>query len=120
MYSESRAVGKGMKATHIKTRMFITRKPWSEREISRKRLWWFAHTIPRMRKLITYAIYEGHKCASPSRSDPCSPTWGTPISMTRSVIAMANTPSEKTSILPVSLSRSPLAVIGLPLYVVTR
>jgi hypothetical protein len=43
---------------------------------------------------------------------------GTPISMMRSVIAMANTPSEKTSILPVSLSPPPLAVIGLPLYVV--
>ena len=45
---------------------------------------------------------------------------GTPISMMRSVIAMAITPSEKTSILPVSLPPPPLSVIGLLLCVVTR
>ena len=45
---------------------------------------------------------------------------GTPISMMRSVIAMANTPSEKTSIRRVPLSRPSPAVIGLPLYLVTR
>jgi hypothetical protein len=34
--------------------------------------------------------------------------------MIRSVIAMANTPSEKASILPVSLSGPPLVVTGNP------
>ena len=47
-------MGNGIKATHIKNTMFKKRRMWSEREIRRKRLWWFAHTVPMTRKLIAY------------------------------------------------------------------
>jgi uncharacterized NAD(P)/FAD-binding protein YdhS len=66
------------------------------------------------RKLIAYPRYEGHNFTSLSESDSVPTTCGTPISMISSVIAMANTPSEKASILPVSLSGPPLVVTGNP------
>jgi hypothetical protein len=111
MYSASKAVGKGIKATHIRNRMFRKSRMWSERGIRRKRLRWFAHTVPITRKLVAYPKYEGHRCTRLSKSVPSSPTWGTPISMISSVIAMAKTASEKASILPVSPSCLPPAVI---------
>jgi hypothetical protein len=87
---------------------------WSEREIRLKRLWWFAQTVPMTRKLIAYPRYEGHNSTSFSERDSVPTTCGTPISIIRSVIAMANTPSEKASILPVSLLCPPFAVTGTP------
>ncbi|HJQ27838.1 MAG TPA: hypothetical protein VJ827_00735, partial [Rubrobacter sp.] len=93
--------GEGIEATHIRNRTFRNRRTWPEREISRKRLWWSAQTVPMTRKLIACPRYEGHRYASFPESDSVVVTWGTPISMIRRVIAMANTPSEKVSILPV-------------------
>src|SRR5918994_5711732 len=95
--------------------MFRKRRMWSERTIRLNRLWWFAQTVPMTRKLIAYPRYEGHNSTSFSKRDSVPTTCGTPISTIRSVIAMANTPSEKASILPVSLSGPPLVVTGNPL-----
>jgi hypothetical protein len=105
-------VGKGIKATHIKNTMFRNRRMWSELEIRRKRLWWFAQTVPMTRKLIAYPRYEAHNFRSFSERESVPTTSGSPISIIRSVIAMANTPSEKASILPVSPSCPPLVVTG--------
>src|SRR5215216_2450917 len=56
-------------------------------------LWWLAQMTPICKKLITYPRYEGHcPIKAPKRVVPSDSfsRWGTPISMTRSVIAIAH------------------------------
>ena len=77
-YSATNLVGNGMNATTSRKPTVSIRNVRSARSIWFITVWWFAQMIPIVRKLTTYATYDGHAASSAwRRSSPIGdPTCG--------------------------------------------
>ena len=84
-----------------------------------KMAWWTSHTPAITQKLVPYARYDGHWSSIP-RKRSSNDSSGTESSRTRSVIAIAKTPSLKASALSVSKRLSTSWAISARAYVFLR
>src|SRR5690348_5222565 len=86
-----------MNETVSSSKRFLNSSERSTRSTAAKTAWWFTQMIPIVMKLTAKPAYEGHRSSSPWASEWPSSAFGTLISSTSSVMAIANTPSLNAS-----------------------
>ena len=107
-YCVTREVGNGTTVTNNSSKPLANRKGVSALYTILKMLWWLAHMIKIVAKLVMNVRYDGHcwKSALANAGTEIAPAgrWGTCKLNTSNVMATAKTPSLKDSRRPVCFS----------------